>query len=71
MCGVVAYGRLKTLENSKTVSRKSGCGHLREVVIYESFHFWCFGKVVAFRRWSPAGGAHKWRSACISQLWKQ
>jgi len=34
MCQVVAYWRLKTIENSKTVRQKSGRGRLLEVVIY-------------------------------------
>ena len=53
MCQVVAYRRLKTIENSKTVSRKSGHGRLQQVVVYE--RFWCFasfGEVVAYGRWS-------------------
>lgn len=36
MCQVVAYRRLKTIENSATVSRNSGPGRLREVVARES-----------------------------------
>ena len=44
------------MENSKTVSRKSGRGRPREVVVHERFQyetltaniFWCFGKVVAY-----------------------
>ena len=67
MCQVVAYWRLKTIENSKTF-RKSGRGRFREVVVYESFpfkafdwgHFWCFEKVVAYRRWSTTGGGRTW-----------
>ena len=61
-CQVVTYRRLKRIENSKTVSQKRGRGHLWQVVIYERFqyilsgfdreHFWCFGKVIAYRRWS-------------------
>lgn len=52
MCGVVAYGRLKTLENSKTVSQKSGCVRLREVVIYNS-RASIFG---VLERWLLLGG---------------
>ena len=37
MCQVVAYRSFKTVENSKTVSRRSGRGRLREVVVYERF----------------------------------
>ena len=32
-------GRLKTIENSKTVSPKSGRGRLQEVVVYERFPY--------------------------------
>ena len=35
MCQVVAYQRVKTIEDSKTVHQKSGRGRLREVVVYE------------------------------------
>ena len=41
MCQVIAYRRLKTMENSKTF-RKSGQGRFREVVVYESFPFKAF-----------------------------
>ena len=34
MCQVTAYRRLKTIENSKTVSQKSGGGRLQKVVAY-------------------------------------
>ena len=64
MCQVVAYWGLKTIENSKTVSQKSGHGRLLEVVIYQRFQykaltlnnlvFWEGGhlwEVVAYRRW--------------------
>ena len=59
MCQVVAYRRLKTIENSKTVSRR-----LREVLVYERFQYKAltenmFGvlrrcslwEVVAYERW--------------------
>ena len=39
MCQVVAYRRIKTVENSQTVSRKSGHGRLLEVVVYERFQY--------------------------------
>ena len=56
MCQVVAYRGLKTIENSKTVSQKSGRGRLLEVVIYQRFQymFWEGGhlwEVVAYMRW--------------------
>ena len=35
---MVAYRRVKTIENSKTVSCKSGRGCLREVVVFERVH---------------------------------
>lgn len=37
MSQVVAYKRLKTMENYKTVRPKSDCGRLGEVVVYEGF----------------------------------
>ena len=59
MCQVVAYRRLKTIENSKTVSRR-----LREVLVYERFQYkaltenmfgvlrrWSLWEVVAYERW--------------------
>ena len=36
---VLAYRRFKTIENSKTVSRKIDHGRLRKVVVYERFQF--------------------------------
>jgi len=44
----------KIIEIFKTVSPKSGCSHLQEVVIYKRVQllviclgkYWCFGKVV-------------------------
>ena len=39
MCLVVAYQRLKTIENSKTVNRKSGRSQLRQVAVYERFQY--------------------------------
>ena len=38
ICQVVAYRRVKTIENSKTVSCKSGRGCLWEVVVFERVH---------------------------------
>ena len=37
MSQVVSYKMLKTMENSKTVTPKSCCGRLREMVVYEKF----------------------------------
>ena len=55
MHGVVAYVRLKTLENSKTVSRKSGCGCL--------WVRWSFTRASIFgllERWLLLGGGRLW-----------
>ena len=53
MCQVVAYRRLKTIENSKTV-----CRRLREVVLYERFQYKALTKNMfgVLRRWSLMGG---------------
>ena len=58
MCQVVAYRRLKTIENSKTVSRKSGRSRLREVVVYERFQYKVLTKTIfcVLERWSLMGG---------------
>ena len=34
---VVTYKRVKTMENSKTIIQKSGCGCIQEVVVYGRF----------------------------------
>ena len=62
MCQVVVYRRLKAKENSKTVSRKSGRGRLREVVALTEDIFGVLG------RWSPAAGARTWKFDCIITL---
>lgn len=57
---VVAYMRLKTKENYKALSTKSGCGHLGRVIVNKIFYskdfnwqkFWCFALVVAYKWWS-------------------
>ena len=53
MCQVVAYRRLKTIENSKTVSRR-----LREVLVYERFQHKALTENMfgVLRRWSLMGG---------------
>ena len=53
MCQVVAYRRLKTIENSKTVSRR-----LREVLVYERFQYKALTENMfgVLRRWSLMGG---------------
>ena len=57
MCQVVAYWRLKTIENAKTF-RKSGRGRFREVVVYESFRLRPLTEDIfgVLRRWSLIGG---------------
>ena len=58
---MVAYRRFKTIENSKTESRKrskSGRGRLREVVVYERFQYNALTENIfgVLGRWSPTGG---------------
>lgn len=36
---VVAYKRLKKMENYRTVIPKRGCSRLRKVVVYERFNY--------------------------------
>ena len=58
--GSLAEVESLAIENCKTLSRKSGRGRLREVVVYERFQykaltediFGVLGKVVACERWS-------------------
>ena len=69
MCQVVAYRRLKTIENSKTVSRKSGHGRLQQVVVYARFQYKStteniFGVLPVLGRWSLMGGGRTWRFDC-------
>ena len=69
MCQVVVYRRFKTVENSQTVSRKSGHSRLRRWSFTRGFwvsvwgfdweHFWCFGSVFKFLH-----------SCHIHSLWK-
>ena len=56
MCQVVAYRRLKTIENSKTF-QKSGRGRFREVVVYESFLFKAFDSLRGRRLKGKGKGA--------------
>ena len=67
MCQVVVYPRLNKIENSKTVSRKSGRGRLREVVVYERFRYKALTEDIfgVLGRWSPTGGGGTWRFGCI------
>ena len=55
---MVAYRRFKTIENSKTESRKSGRGRLREVVVYERFQYNALTENIfgVLGRWSLMGG---------------
>ena len=68
---VVAYQRLKTIENSKTVSRKSDRGRLRAVVVYDRFKDKALTEKIfcVLGRWSlmgaPTGGGRTWRFDCI------
>ena len=57
MCQVVAHRRLKTIENSKTVSRNSGRGRLREEVVYQRFQYEALTEDIfgVLGRWSHAG----------------
>ena len=63
MCQVVAYRGLKTIENSKTVSQKSGHGRLLEVVIYQRFQYKALtqNNFGVLGRWLPTGGGCTWR----------
>ena len=58
MCQVVAYRRLKAIENSKTVSRKSGRGRLREMVVHERLQYKALTEDIlsVLGRWSLMGG---------------
>ena len=58
MCQVVAYRGLKTIENSKTVSQKSGRGRSQEVVIYQRFQYEALtqNNFGVSGRWSLMGG---------------
>ena len=51
MCQVVAYRGLKTIENSKNVSGKSGHGRLQGVVVYERFQYNTENIFGVLRRW--------------------
>ena len=66
MCQVVAYRRLKTIENSKTVSWKSGHGRLQEVVVYERFQYKSLTENIfgVLGRWLLMGGGRTWRFDC-------
>ena len=63
MCQVVAYWRLKTIENSKTVSPKSALGRLQEVVLYERFQYKSLTENIfgVLGRWSLMEGGCTWR----------
>ena len=58
MCLVVAYQRLKTIENSKTVNRKSGRSQLRQVAVYERFQYKALTENIfgVLGRWLLIGG---------------
>ena len=58
MCQVIAYRRLKTIANSKTVSRKRGRRCLLEVVFYQRFQYKALTENIfgVLERWSLIGG---------------
>ena len=60
MCQVLSYRRLKTIENSKTVPRKSGRGCLWKVVVYERFQYKALTENIfsILDRWLIIGGGH-------------
>ena len=74
MCKAVAYKRLKTMENYKTVTPKSGRGRLQKVVVMRSSNyraFWCFWSVNVYGRWPLTRGDRRWRFDCIPSLRKR
>ena len=72
MCLVVAYQRMKTIENSKTVNRKSGRSHLWQVAVYERLQYKAlteniFGVLVLRNSFNPApAGSNKSRGLSLS-----
>ena len=62
MCQAVTYQRLKTIENSKTVSQKTGHGRLRKVVVYERFQYKALTEKIfgVLGMWSLMGGSRLW-----------
>ena len=58
MCLVVVYWRLKTIEYSKTINRKSGRSQLWQVAIYERFQYKALTENIfgVLGRWSLMGG---------------
>ena len=69
MCLVVAYQRLKTIENSKTVNRKSGRSQLWQVAIYERFQYKALTENIfgVLGRWLLIGGGRTWKFDCIKR----
>ena len=57
---VYCYRRLKTIENSNTISRKSGRDRPREVVFHERFQYRTLTEniFVVLGRWSLMGVAY-------------
>ena len=55
---MVAYRRLKTVENSKTVRRKRGRSRLRAVVVYVRFQYEALTENIfgVLGRWLLVGG---------------
>ena len=70
---MVAYKRLKTIENHETFRPKKWLrsltegGHLPVVPTVRLWleKFWCFGWVVTYGRWSLTRGGCTWRFNCI------
>ena len=58
MCLVVAYQRMKTIENSKAVNRKSGRSHLWQMAVCERFQYKALTEIIfgLLGRWSLMGG---------------
>ena len=75
MCLVVAYQRLKTIENSKTVNRKSGRSQLWQVAVYERFQYKALTENIfgVLGRWSLIWEvvAHRRRSQVEVRLYLQ
>ena len=65
--GSLAEVESLAIQNSKTVSRRSGRGRLREVVVYDRFQYKALTEDIFgdLGRWLPARGGRTWRFDCI------
>ena len=65
--GSLAEVESLAIQNSKTVSRRSGRGRLREVVVYDRFQYKALTEDIFgdLGRWLPARGGRTWRFGCI------